>query len=346
MLIELAERRILPDRLVRRGMRRLLRARLREETLLAAKGNRHERLKKLFASGPIAIETAAANEQHYEVPTAFYQQMLGPRLKYSSCWWPDNCQVNDRQALATAEIAMLQLTCQRAQCADGQRILELGCGWGSLTLWLAEQYPQSQIVAVSNSRVQQAFIQQQCRQRQLTNVEVRVHNVAELKLEEKFDRVLSVEMFEHMRNWQQLLTNVAAWLTLEGKCFLHTFCHCNLFYPFNVTSSTDWMAKHFFSGGVMPSYDLLEQLEIPLRVESQWEVNGNHYAKTCQAWLANLDAASSNVIRLFAADLGRLGASRQLARWRMFVMACEELFAWDDGQQWFVSHTLLEHSGD
>lgn len=341
MLIELAERRLLPDALVRIGMRRLLKSRLAEETLLAASGDRLQRIEKLFASGPIAVEIEAANEQHYEVPAEFFCHMLGPRLKYSSCWWDEGCLT-----LAEAEVAMLRLTCERANCADGQRILELGCGWGSLTLWMAEQYPHAQIVAFSNSRSQQAYIQQQCRDRQLTNVDVRVANVAQLTLDEKFDRVLSVEMFEHMRNWQQLLTNVATWLLPAGKCFLHTFCHRELFYPFSIDGRADWMAKHFFSGGVMPSYDLLERLDIPLRLNQQWQVNGEHYAETCRAWLTNLDSAGNDIIKLLSEDLGHAGGKRQLARWRMFVMACEELFAYAGGEEWFVSHALLTRDAD
>lgn len=336
MLIELAERRLMPDGLVRAGIRRLLRDRLREEHQRLRAGDRWSMLTELFASGPIAIETDAANEQHYEVPSEFYEQMLGPQLKYSSCWWDEDCET-----LADAEQAMLSLTCERAELVEGQCVLELGCGWGSLTLWMARHFPTSQIVAVSNSRTQQRFIQQRCHEDGLTNVDVRVRNVAELQLDEKFDRVVSVEMFEHMRNWQHLLGNVHNWLLPQGKCFLHTFCHRELFYPFAVEGSADWMAKHFFSGGVMPSYDLLNRLEIPLRVEQQWEVNGNHYAKTCRAWLENLDCAGDEIVDLFSPPLGRPGARRQLARWRMFVMACEELFAFDEGREWFVSHALL-----
>lgn len=336
MLIELAERRLLPDGFVRIGIRRLLRDRLKAERARLESADRQALLEELFASGPIAIETDAANEQHYEVPAEFYVKMLGPHLKYSSCWWDDTCKTLDE-----AEQAMLSLTCKRAELAEGQRILELGCGWGSLTTWMARSFPTAQIVAVSNSRSQQAFIRNRCREQGLSNVEVRVCNVAKLQLEETFDRVVSVEMFEHMRNWQELLGNIHEWLVPQGKCFLHTFCHRELFYPFAIEGRTDWMAKHFFSGGVMPSYDLLSQLAIPLRVEQQWEVNGDHYAKTCLAWLENLDRSSSEIVGLFSAELGPAGARRQLARWRMFVMACEELFAFAEGREWFVSHCLL-----
>lgn len=339
-MIELAERRLLPDALVRWGIRRLLRDRLRDEQARLAGQDRQQQLQSLLATGPIAIEADTANEQHYEVPAAFYEHMLGPYLKYSSCCWDKDCH-----DLANAEAAMLRLTCERAQLASGQRILELGCGWGSLTLWMAANFPESEIVAVSNSRSQQAFIQRQCKERSLANVDVRVANVAELSLDEKFDRVVSVEMFEHMRNWQELLQRIATWLTADGKCFLHTFCHRELFYPFTVDGRADWMAKHFFSGGVMSSYDALDRLAVPLRVEQQWQVGGMHYAKTCRAWLENLDTAADSIIRLFQATIPLAEAKRQLARWRMFVMACEELFAFSGGEEWFVSHVLLSRDG-
>ena len=336
MLIELAERRIMPDALVRKGIRRMLRERLREEQEKLAGADRKQLLEDLFATGPIAVETAAANQQHYEVPPAFYEQMLGSHLKYSSCLWPEGCK-----SLDEAEQNMLAATCARAQIKDGQQILELGCGWGSLTLWMAKCFPAASIMAVSNSHSQREYIQRQALDRNLNNLEVRVCNVAELTLQQQFDRIVSVEMFEHMRNWQKLLTNVASWLRTGGKLFLHTFCHRELFYPFTVEGRADWMTKHFFSGGVMPSYDLLETIAIPLKVEQQWPVNGMHYAKTCQAWLENLDRNAEQIRSMFAGQLGKSSAQRQLARWRMFVMACEELFAFHEGQQWYVSHALL-----
>ncbi len=336
MLIDLAERRLLPDALVRSGIRRLLRERLQYERKRSNDEQRQEQINSLFATGPIAIETDAANQQHYEVPTALFQTMLGPHLKYSSCLWEP-----ERQSLATAEEAMLRLTCERAECADGQHILELGCGWGSLTMWLAEHYPSAEIVAITNSRLQKAYIEGCCQARNLGNVEVRLENVAELQLQRRFDRVISIEMFEHMRNWKRLLENVRSWLDPGGKAFLHTFCHEELFYPFADEGKSDWMARHFFTGGVMPSYDLLDRLDIPFQVQRQWRVSGTHYAKTCRAWLANLDAAQQDLSQLLSSDAAKYGGKRQLARWRMFVMACEELFDFDGGQQWFVSHALL-----
>ncbi len=335
MLIDLAERRLLPDALVRSGIRRLLRERLEEERS-RDQSQRQGRLNALFATGPIAIETDAANQQHYEVPTDLFETMLGPNLKYSSCLWEPGCE-----SLAAAEEAMLRLTCERAQCADGQHILELGCGWGSLTMWLAEHYPAAKIVAITNSRLQKAYIEDRCQVRNLGNVDVRHENVAQLELQQRFDRVMSIEMFEHMRNWKQLLENVAGWLNPGAMVFLHTFCHEELFYPFADEGKSDWMARHFFTGGVMPSFDLLERLDIPLQIQQQWRVSGTHYAETCRAWLENLDAAQQHLSQLFSSDPAKYGGTRQLARWRMFVMACEELFAFDGGEQWFVNHVLL-----
>ena len=338
MLIEMAERRIVPDRLVRIGIRRLLSERLREAQQQARTADRMASFQQQFAEGPVAVETSAANRQHYEVPADFFQAMLGSRLKYSSCYWADQCHNLDE-----AEEEMLQLTCDRAEILDGQSILELGCGWGSLTLWMAEHFPTASILAVSNSRSQQEFILQQCRQRELHNVEVKVYNVAELRFERQFDRVVSVEMFEHMHNWTELLERVSTWMLPHAKCFLHFFCHREYFYPFQSRGRSDWMAKHFFTGGVMPSHDVLHHLNTPLKVEANWSVNGNHYAKTCRCWLENLDAAADSMLDPFTRDLGLSGAKRQLNRWRMFTMACEELFAYDAGNEWFVNHSLLSH---
>ena len=319
MLIEMAERRLVPDRLVRVGIRRLLSNRLREERRQEKHTERSVRIREQFAKGSIAIETSAANLQHYEVPAKFFQAMLGNRLKYSSCHWTPHC--ND---LDEAEESMLKLTCDRADLQNGQSVLELGCGWGSLTLWMAEHFPEARILAVSNSRSQQDYILRQCQERELNNVEVQVCNVAKLQLEEKFDRVVSVEMFEHMWNWELLLQRISYWMMPHAKCFLHFFCHREYFYPFQTRSGSDWMAKHFFTGGVMPAKDVLQHLNTNLQIEEEWSVSGQHYAKTCHSWLKHLNDDADSILHLFSRDLGIDGAKRQLNRWRMFVMACEE----------------------
>ncbi len=351
MLITLAERRMLPDAVIRIGIRRILEQRLQRERE-ALPNNAVKRaalLRDQFATGPIAEETAAARRQHYEAPTELFLEMLGPRLKYSGCLWGPG--VND---LPAAEEAMFALTCERAGIADGQRILDLGCGWGSLSLWMAERYPNADVVAVSNSRTQHRFVTEQALVRGLLNVRHVVLNVADFAKEEvsaatandfgadwRFDRIVSIEMFEHMRNVDRLLHHLAGWLHSDGRLFVHIFCHRQLFYRFVDEGRDDWMARHFFTGGAMPPLDLFEQVHGPFELETRWEVGGEHYAHTCRAWLDNLDAARADVLRRFQQDLAPADARRQFQRWRMFVMACEELFASDAGRQWLVSHHLL-----
>lgn len=351
MMIQLAERRLLPDAVIRGGIRRLLAQRLdRERTAMPQDASqRHAALRRLFAEGAIAEETDAARRQHYEAPTELFLAMLGPRLKYSGCLW--EAGVED---LATAEEAMLALTCERAQIADGQRILDLGCGWGSLSLWMAERYPNAEIVAASNSRTQHQFIMKRALERGLLNVRHVVLNVAdfareegtasaasELGNDERFDRIVSVEMFEHMRNVERLLRHLAGWIQSDGRLFVHIFSHRELFYRFVDEGRDDWMARHFFTGGAMPPLDLFEHVPGPFQLRQRWETVGEHYARTCRAWLDNLDAAGAAVQRRFRQDLAPADARRQFQRWRMFVMACEELFGYDGGRQWMVSHHLL-----
>jgi cyclopropane-fatty-acyl-phospholipid synthase len=324
--IELAERSLVPDAVIRAGVRRLLAERLAQESNNPLAQN--AAFAEWMRTQPIAIDTSAANEQHYEVPAEFYQLCLGPRLKYSSGYWPRG--VN---RLAESEEAMLRLTCERAELADGQRILELGCGWGSLTLWMAENHPAAQIVAMSNSHSQREFILKRVAERGFTNVEVRTANIAEFDPGGCFDRVVSVEMFEHVRNYELLLRRIANWLTPAGKLFIHIFCHQRLAYPFEVEGAKDWITEHFFRGGVMPSFGLLREFSEDLRVEKEWWLYGDHYARTCNSWLNELDANRSK------SPLTR----RQTQRWRMFFMACAELFAYDDGAEWGVGHFLLRH---
>lgn len=350
MLITLAEQRMLPDAVIRAGIRRVLEKRLRNErdSLPPDLPGRRQRMQELFATGPIAESTDAARRQHYEAPTELFLQMLGPRLKYSGCFWEPTVD-----ELADAEEAMLALTCERAGIADGQSILDLGCGWGSLSLWIAERYPHADVVAVSNSRSQHQYIREQALSRGLLNVRHITLNVADFAKEPlgensadfgagwKFDRVVSVEMFEHMRNVEQLLEHLAGWLLPDGRLFVHIFCHRELFYRFVDQVRSDWMARHFFTGGAMPPLDLFEQIHGPFHLVDRWEVGGEHYARTCRAWLDNLDDSRNVILDRFQRDLGAAEARRQLQRWRMFVMACEELFAYDAGRQWLVSHHLL-----
>lgn len=334
--IELAERGWVPDGLVRAGIRNLLRRRRATESAKASDPRATKAWLKEMASAPIALETRAANQQHYEVPSAFFETVLGPQLKYSSCFFAPG--VDD---LARAEEAMLSLTAERARLADGQRVLELGCGWGSLTLWMARRFPRSSITGVSNSRTQREYILRRADQQGLDNVSIVTADVNRFEAAGAFDRVVSVEMFEHVRNWQALLGRVHGWLAENGQLFLHFFAHQRFSYPFETVANDDWMGKHFFSGGMMPSAGILRQLDIPFGVVEEWEVGGEHYAKTAEAWLRNLDRHADAMKALFASELGADEAGRQVQRWRMFFLACAELFGFEGGREWLVTHALL-----
>jgi len=347
--IDLAERGIVPDFIVRAGIRHLLGSRLNERA-----GNVEEDQAKLqqfvetLRQSPIALHTGKANEQHYEVPPEFFQRVLGKRMKYSSCYYPEGVTTLDQ-----AEEAMLALTCKRAELAGGQRILELGCGWGSLTLWMAEKYPSAQIVAVSNSAPQRLHIEGEARRRGLTNVRVitcdmNEFEVSRFNINHAFDRVVSVEMFEHMRNFKLLFQKINSWLAPDGKLFFHIFCHKDYAYPFETDGDDDWMGRHFFTGGIMPSDDLMLYFQDDLVVEKHHHVPGTHYAKTSEHWLENLDAHRSELLGILAMAGSSAGvsgnedAARQLQRWRMFFLACAELFGFRGGSEWMVSHYLFK----
>lgn len=340
LAVELAERSWVPDRLIRAKIRSLLRERLAEQAeRLETPGARSAWLREM-SGAPVALATGAANAQHYEVPVEFYRHVLGPHLKYSSAFWPAGTR-----ALAEAEQAMLALTAERARLADGQRVLELGCGWGSLTFWMARAFRRSSIVAVSNSASQRAWIEGQAQREGLTNIRVITADVNAFTCAERFDRLVSVEMFEHVRNWQALLCRAHTWLESGGLMFLHFFAHQRFAYPFEATGRDDWMGRHFFTGGMMPSKDLPAQLDVPFEVLERWEVGGEHYARTAEAWLENLDRQRASVTALFAAREGRPAAARRVQRWRMFFLSCAELFGFAGGSEWLVSHVLLAPRG-
>ena len=326
---------LLPDRLIRMGIRRLLRQRLRDEYAGGpdAVWKRQRSLWQRMDLGPIAEQVQLANDQHYEVPPGFFQRVLGPHLKYSSGLWGAGTT-----SLEEAERAMLELTCLRAELEDGQRILELGCGWGSLTLWMAEHYPLAQITAVSNSADQRTFILERAAWRGLSNLQVITADMnVFVPPAPEFDRIVSVEMFEHMRNHRELMRRIAGWLGPQGKLFVHIFTHREVTYLFEPRMASDWMSREFFSGGVMPADALLLRHQENLRLESHWRVGGSHYQKTAEAWLANLDEQRRELVQLFSQVYGPEQASMRLERWRVFFMACAELWGFSDGAEWFVS---------
>jgi cyclopropane-fatty-acyl-phospholipid synthase len=348
-LAGLVERGYLPDGLIRLQIRRLLAQRLRDESRggVEQQSESSRRFINQLRSSPIAISTASANEQHYEVPARFFELTLGRRLKYSSGLWGPRCT-----SLDEAEEVMLALTAERAQIADGQHILELGCGWGSLTLWLAERFPAARILAVSNSASQRAFIEDRLAQRGLGNVRVVTADMnsfdALAHSDSLFDRVVSVEMFEHMRNYELLLWRIASWMQPEALLFVHIFTHRIFSYPFEVRDAGDWLAQHFFTGGMMPSDTLLLNFQRDLRIEDHWLLSGAHYQKTARAWLGKTDGHREEILALFGSTYANnlFGAARTaeatkwLVRWRIFYMACEELWGYAGGSQWGVSHYL------
>jgi cyclopropane-fatty-acyl-phospholipid synthase len=338
LLEQLLARNLLPDALVRWGIRRRLRGVLREQgapDIETAQARLTDFLSHMD-SAPIALNTADSRQQHYEVPAAFFTAVLGPHLKYSSALWEPGTE-----ALAAAERAMLERTCERAELDDGQRVLDLGCGWGSFSLFAAQRYPGSHITAVSHSHSQRAFIERAAAERGLDNLTVVTQDANALNLEGPFDRIVSVEMFEHMRNHRKLLAQLAELLTPGGKLFIHIFTHRELAYLYNAEDPAEWMARHFFTGGMMPSRWLLFHFQDVLRVERHWTVDGRHYERTLNAWLARMDGARESLWPLFERTYGTEQARLWWMRWRVFFMACAELFGYRGGSEWFVSHYRL-----
>ena len=334
MIDSLLEKNLLPDWLIRIGIRRLLSRRIRDETAVYDRSRYVEDLRRR----PIAENTADANAQHYEVPTAFYQACLGRRLKYSGCLYPQG-----QETLDQAEEHMLALYEERARLEDGQSVLELGCGWGSLSLYLAEKFPRSRITGVSNSRTQKEYIDGEARKRGFTNLRILTADMNEFDIAPgQFDRVVSVEMFEHMKSYERLLKQVSRWLKPGGFLFVHIFTHHRLSYHFVARDHTDWMSRYFFTGGQMPAHDLLAAFQDDLTLRQDWKVNGRHYQQTAEHWLQAMDRNREKILPLFAETYSQDAVTKWWVYWRVFYMACAELWGYRQGEEWLVSHYLFE----
>ena len=333
-LIELAEKGIIPDYFIRQGIVRNCENRLNNENVSNTEkvSSKKQSWIQQMKDSPIALVPEKANEQHYEVPSAFFENVLGKHLKYSSGYWPDG--VN---SLDESEESMLELSFERAQLADGDSILELGCGWGSLTCYMASKLPNSKITAVSNSKDQKEHILNRCKNQGLDNIEVITADMNDFGTENKYDRVVSIEMFEHMRNYKKLLSKISSWLNDDGKLFIHIFTHQSVVYPFENQGEADWMAREFFSGGMMPSHDLLLHFQDDLIIEDVWRMSGTHYEKTSLAWVNKMDANKDIVMKIFSETYGD-DAKLWFQRWRIFFMSCEKLFGYNNGSEWGVSH--------
>lgn len=340
LAFDLTEQGLVPDNIIRRGIRFLVRQRLQEidaTDVESIEKHKHRFIQSMNAA-PIALVPEKANEQHYEVPADFYMKSLGPHLKYSSAYWPEGVE-----NLADAEQAGLTATCEHAGLQNGQTVLELGCGWGSLTLWMASNYPDSQITAVSNSHSQRLHIEHQVQTRQLKNVTIITADINDFETSKnQFDRIVSVEMFEHMRNWQKLYTRISSWLKPGGYFFKHIFVHRDAAYAFEDNGPADWMSRYFFTGGIMPSDDLPLFFQDELKLTQRWRWDGTHYEKTANAWLMRMDSNQQDLMPLFIATYGHDAAKQWWSRWRIFFMACAELFGYRNGQEWWVSHYLFQ----
>jgi len=338
-LINLAEKGLLPDFIVRYGIRTLLTKRLKSLIHIDQHINKNNKdlFVKAMDEAPIALVPELANEQHYEIPSDFYRLCLGRNKKYSSCFWDKTTHNLDQ-----AEDLALQITCEHAELADGMNILELGCGWGSLSLWMAEKFPNASITSVSNSSSQKDYIMHEANSRNIKNLQVITCDMNDFQTQEIFDRVVSVEMIEHMRNHRKLFNLIASWLKPGGLFFMHIFVHKSQPYLFEVQDDDDWMSQYFFSGGMMPSEDLPLMVQDNLMIKDQWQWSGQNYEKTANAWLENIDRNHDQAMKVLEEIYGKDSAVKWMNRWRIFFMACAELWGYSNGEEWLVSHYLFK----
>ena len=339
-LITLAEKGLVPDVLIRFGIRYLLAKRIKSLVSIDEQKNLHnkEAFIKAMDDSPIALVPDLANEQHYEIPAEFYDLCLGSNKKYSSCFWEKNTSNLDE-----AEDISLKLTAEHANLEDGMSVLELGCGWGSLSLWMASNFPNASITSVSNSASQKKYITIEAKKRGLTNLEVITCDMNDFSTTKKYDRVISVEMIEHMRNHRRLFERIKNWLKPKGYFMMHIFVHKSQPYLFEVQDDDDWMSQYFFSGGMMPSDDLPSKFQDYLTLENKWQWSGQHYEKTANAWLKNIDTHKSIALKVLDGIYGKNESVKWLNRWRIFFMACAELWGYKGGDEWFVSHYLFKN---
>ena len=334
-LINLAELGFIPDFLIRYGIYLNCTRRIGNESNFSIEEleSRKQDWISHMRGSDIALVPGKANEQHYEVPASFFDIVLGPNLKYSSGYWE-----NDSENLEDSENNMLSITAERSDIENGMTVLDLGCGWGSLSCYLAQRYPNSQITSVSNSKYQKEHILARCDKIGLNNIRVITADMNSFDPGNTFDRVVSVEMFEHMRNYEKLLYNISTWLKNNGKLFIHIFSHNSLVYPFEDNRESDWMAREFFSGGMMPSHELLLNFQEHLNIEKTWRMSGAHYEKTSLAWLKMMDQNKNEILNIFSDTYGPEKAKIWFQRWRIFFMSCEKLFGFNGGQEWGISH--------
>jgi len=336
--IKLAETNLFPDWLLRLGVRISLWIGVLQKKIkpFAEREEEMQRLIEKLKASPVAVQTDKPNVQHYEVPSDFFALVLGPQLKYSCCYWPKGVD-----SLQEAEEAMLSLTADRARLQDGMHILDLGCGWGSFSLWAARRYPNTSFTAISNSRTQKEFIDERCRNLDLGNVRTITADIAELDFKGRYDRIISIEMFEHMKNYKKLLEHLCTLLNAKGMLFIHIFSNMHLAHEFNVNDRNSWMAKTFFTGGIMPSDDLLLHFQEDLCLQEHWRLNGKHYTRTLKAWLENMYKNKKEIFPILSDTYGYRNRKRWWFNWKLFFLGCAETWRLKKGEEFIVSHYLF-----